>query len=137
MVVPEGAAPDHKSDEGQRNMSDYQTEDRNDEQAYKITKKSDIRFNMLTFRYKKRNEFEGSPNQPIPPANQIQAHLEDGGAGPAAWLPGLRSPTQLVLFLVSGLLHFAMGLFMAGTFLWPRLGNFAAMSGRPDSPPPG
>ncbi|XP_037511550.2 uncharacterized protein LOC119388015 [Rhipicephalus sanguineus] len=100
------------------NMSEYQTEERNEEQSYRVTKKADIRFNMMTFRYKKRNEVEGPPGQSIPPASQIQAQLEDGGE--PSWFPWLRSPTQLLLFLASGLLHFAMGLIVARSFLMPQ-----------------
>ncbi|XP_037563352.2 uncharacterized protein LOC119442486 [Dermacentor silvarum] len=117
------------------NMSDYQTEERNEEQSYRVTKKADIRFNMMTFRYKKRNEVEGPPGQTIPPANQIQAQLEDGAE--PSWFPWLRSPMQLLLFLVSGLLHFAMGLVVARSFLMPHFDDVSSkLASPPDSPPP-
>ncbi|KAL1432538.1 hypothetical protein MTO96_013289 [Rhipicephalus appendiculatus] len=117
------------------NMSDYQTDERNDEQTYRVTKKADIRFNMVTFRYKKRNEVEGPPGQSIPPASQVQAQLEDGGE--PSWFPWLRSPTRLLLFLVSGLLHFAMGLIVARTFLMPHFDDATSkLASSRDSPPP-
>ncbi|KAH6945998.1 hypothetical protein HPB50_011018 [Hyalomma asiaticum] len=51
----------------------------------------------------------------MPQANQVQAQLEDGGE--PSWLSWLRSPTQVLLFLVSGLLHFVMGLIVTRTLL--------------------
>ncbi|KAH8018809.1 hypothetical protein HPB51_012313 [Rhipicephalus microplus] len=64
-----------------------------------------------------RNEVEGPPNQTIPPASQVQAQLEND-AEPSRFF-WLRSPAQLLLFLVSGLLHFAMGLVVARSLLMP------------------
>ncbi|XP_075737365.1 uncharacterized protein LOC142776933 isoform X2 [Rhipicephalus microplus] len=117
------------------NMSEYQTDERNDEQTYRVTKKADIRFNMVTFRYKKRNEVEGPPNQTIPPASQVQAQLEnDAEPSRFSWL---RSPAQLLLFLVSGLLHFAMGLVVARSLLMPPFDDATSkLTSSQDGPPP-
>ncbi|KAH6944499.1 hypothetical protein HPB50_003383 [Hyalomma asiaticum] len=96
-------------------MREYLAAERNEEQSYKVTKKADIRFNAVTFRYKERIELEVPTGQPMPQANQVQAQLEDGGE--PSWLSWLRSPTQVLPFLVSGLLRFAMGLIVPRMFL--------------------
>ncbi|KAH6935774.1 hypothetical protein HPB50_009467 [Hyalomma asiaticum] len=136
-----------------RNMSEYRAERGTEEQSYKVKKKADVRFNLVAFRYKKRadvrfnlvafrykkrNEVEVPTGQPIPQANQVQAQLEDGTEPSRfSWL---WSPSQVLLFLVSGLLHFATGLIVARKFLTSRFNgttlNTSTFKALPDSPPP-
>ncbi|XP_064485284.1 uncharacterized protein LOC135397598 isoform X2 [Ornithodoros turicata] len=90
-------------------MNDDQADDHDD--VNRLTKKVDIRFTMLSFRYKKRREFEVPPGHNLAQQNQVLGRLEENG-GPAS-LFSFRSVAYLGLFLFSGLVHFGMGLLVS------------------------